>query len=376
VPGPQPRRVLIVGPSPERPGGIAAVLRYLVDALPTRAGAASYDVHRFATDKPTGPGDPLPARALHGLRLAVRLCRRVDEFRPDLVHLHSSGGWGLREANVLLNVVRTVARNSRVLLQLHATSLPAWLAERPVERSVILRALRVADAVAAVSSTHAAELRELGVPADRLLLIRNGVPLLPPGDAPRPAPSPGAPLHLVVVGSIEDRKGISVLLDAVRLLHESGPEPDQPPLRIDAIGPAAVPPARLESWRREGAALGIEFPGPLAPESLAVRLRACDGLVLPSLAEALPMAVLEAMAAGVPVLASSVGALPELLSDGAGDLVPPGDPRALATALRRWIDEPARRLALGPKGRARVAEGWSAAAMADAALRAWDSLCR
>ncbi|HEY1417500.1 MAG TPA: glycosyltransferase, partial [Myxococcaceae bacterium] len=92
-------------------------------------------------------------------------------------------------------------------------------------------------------------------------------------------------------------------------------------------------------------------------------LAAADVLALPSRTEGLPMAALEAMAAGVPVVASAVGSLPEVLGDGAGVLVPPGDIEALRVALERLWD-PATRQALAHVARARVASRYGADVMA------------
>jgi glycosyltransferase involved in cell wall biosynthesis len=92
-------------------------------------------------------------------------------------------------------------------------------------------------------------------------------------------------------------------------------------------------------------------------------LAAADVLALPSRTEGLPMAALEAMAAGVPVVGSAVGSLPEVLGEGAGVLVPPGDVEALRGALERlWM--PAARRALAQAARARVADLYGAEAMA------------
>jgi glycosyltransferase involved in cell wall biosynthesis len=92
-------------------------------------------------------------------------------------------------------------------------------------------------------------------------------------------------------------------------------------------------------------------------------LAAADVLALPSRTEGLPMAVLEAMAAGVPVVASAVGSLPEVLGNGAGVLVPPGDVTALRLALEQ-LSVPERRAALAGTARLRVESRYGVAAMA------------
>ena len=84
-------------------------------------------------------------------------------------------------------------------------------------------------------------------------------------------------------------------------------------------------------------------------------LRAADVFVHPSRLEGLPLAILEAMAAGLPVVASSVGGIPEAVVDGeTGVLVPPGDPSALAAALLRVLESPDKGAALGARGHARA----------------------
>jgi glycosyltransferase involved in cell wall biosynthesis len=84
-------------------------------------------------------------------------------------------------------------------------------------------------------------------------------------------------------------------------------------------------------------------------------LRECDVLVLPSLSDARPRCIIEAMSLGLPVIATSVGGIPTLVDDGAtGLLVPAGDPQALARAIRRLADSPGLRSRLGRAGRARA----------------------
>jgi glycosyltransferase involved in cell wall biosynthesis len=93
--------------------------------------------------------------------------------------------------------------------------------------------------------------------------------------------------------------------------------------------------------------------------------RSFDVYVLPSLEEGTPMALLEAMAAGLPVVATKVGGVPDVVNDpSVGTLVEPGDPNAIATGVRDLLSEQSRRKRIGLNARARVEEHFSAAAMA------------
>jgi glycosyltransferase involved in cell wall biosynthesis len=99
----------------------------------------------------------------------------------------------------------------------------------------------------------------------------------------------------------------------------------------------------------------LRFHGLLKAEKTPETLRTGDAFVLPSLQEGMPLALLEAMAAGLPVIATSVGDVPQAVHDGnTGLLVPPADPDALATALNRIITDAALRQRLGPAARTRA----------------------
>jgi glycosyltransferase involved in cell wall biosynthesis len=106
------------------------------------------------------------------------------------------------------------------------------------------------------------------------------------------------------------------------------------------------------------------------------RLRDLDVLVQPSRADNLPLAMLEAMAAGLPVIGARVGGIPELLADGeSGIVVEPEDPAALASALDALAVDPARRAELGKKARQRIAAHFSADDVARQTVALYRRLC-
>lgn len=140
-------------------------------------------------------------------------------------------------------------------------------------------------------------------------------------------------------------KGISVLLRAARMLNDSHPDVH---FAYAGDGPG------LEGFRTEAAALGLErfhFLG--GREDTSGLFASATAAVVPSVwAEAFGLTVVEAMAAGVAVVATRVGGIPELIEgSGSGLLVPPGDPGALATAIGKLLDDPGRRAEMGRRGR-------------------------
>lgn len=176
--------------------------------------------------------------------------------------------------------------------------------------------------------------------ADKLALPRTVV--CHNGIAATPAPPADDRGYALFVGRITADKGLQVLLDAAASV------PDLP-VRIAGDGPERV---ALEAQARQRG-LNVAFLGRVDRDALGVERAGARVSVTPSVGfDPLPTVVIEAMAAGLPTIASATGGIPELVGD-TGVLVPPGDPVALARALRTARDEPSRVRALGVAARAR-----------------------
>jgi glycosyltransferase involved in cell wall biosynthesis len=155
----------------------------------------------------------------------------------------------------------------------------------------------------------------------------------------------GARLRLLFVGADFDRKGGRLLLQAVPALAGR--------VELDVVTRAPVGP--VPEHVRVHVDLGHDDP------ELARLFRAADVFVLPTLSDAAPLVLGEALAAGLPVVATRVGAVPELAVDGeTGLLVPPGDADALVAALRTLVDDAPLRRALGRRARALAVERYDA----------------
>ncbi|MGY3438334.1 MULTISPECIES: glycosyltransferase family 4 protein [unclassified Marinovum] len=171
-----------------------------------------------------------------------------------------------------------------------------------------------------------------------------------------PTPRTGAP-HLLFVGRLAAVKGVPVLFDALAQVRDALPD-----LRVTLIGDG---PERGElEQAAAGLGLGdmVAFAGYRNQTEVAQALRDTDALVLPSFAEGVPVVLMEAMAAGRPVIATQVGGVPELVEHGvSGCLVPPGDGDALAKAIMAVMADPDTRAAMGRAGREKVVDGFDIA---------------
>lgn len=269
----------------------------------------------------------------------------------DVVHAH-----GLRAGLLSDLALRTAGRfpGLRPETPLVVTSHHALLAtglERRLQRLMERRVARAADLVLGASSDLVARARELGATDARLGPV--AAPPMPEGRLGRTEAraellggGPDRPLVLAV-GRLVPQKAFGLLLDATRELSALDPEPlvllagDGPEAGVLRERAAAEKlPVRLLGYRTD------------VPDLLA----AADVLVVPSRWEARSLVVQEAMRAGVPVVATAVGGIPELVGD-AAELVPPGDPAALGGAVRALLADPARRERLVAAGR-QQAETW------------------
>jgi glycosyltransferase involved in cell wall biosynthesis len=160
----------------------------------------------------------------------------------------------------------------------------------------------------------------------------------------------GTPLRLLSVGRLEREKGHSVLLEAIARLSDRGI-----PVQLDLVGDGTL----LDALRPRARELGVEdrvtFAGAVGQDRIQDHYRRADAFCLPSLGEGIPVVLMEALASGLPAVASNTMGIPELIEDGVtGLLVPAGRPDELAAAVERLAADPALRRALGERGRRKV----------------------
>jgi glycosyltransferase involved in cell wall biosynthesis len=344
-------------------GGAQQVL-YLLEALRAR-GVDNALVCPAGSDlavaaQPYADLYPIPMKGDLDAMLIVRIRRCIRRWHPDLVHLHSRIG-----ADVMGGIA---CRLSRVPV-VHSRRV-----DNPERPWVVSIKYRLHDRVIAISQAIADLLLSEGLPGDKLRVVRSAVDVARfERDCERAAICPrlGVPASarlIAVVAQLIARKGHRFLIDALQPLIQ-----EFPGLRVLFLGQG---PEEADLRRRIGAR-GLEGQVRLLGfrQDLPQILPCLDLLVHPATMEGLGVSLLQASSAGVPIVASRVGGIPEAVRDSVnGLLVPPGDVRALGEAVGRLLRDPALSRRMGRSGRSLMRREFSVDAMAEGNLAIYREL--
>lgn len=282
---------------------------------------------------------------MEGRDVAQALTVALAAKKRGITHLHAHFG------TVATSVARLAAALAGITYSFtaHAKDIYFDYAE-PQHLDLKLRDAAEVVTVSDYNVTHLSG--RFPAAAPKIRRIYNGLDLQRFAYAP---PDAGA-RHILAVGRLVEKKGFHILIEAIRLLRAGG---EDVTCRIVGQGEEAenlafqIADARLED--------AVQLVGPLSQEDVTREMRAAAVLACPCVVggdgnrDGLPTVLLEAMALGLPAVATGVTGIPELVRDGeTGLLVPEGDPEALAEALRRLLDSHALRSALSGRGRALI----------------------
>jgi len=333
-------RVLMVGVHPARTlGGIST----LVDGILRSSLSEEFEFRHVVSQADGGGAMGKLARAATAL---ARFGWALATWSPDAVYVHVGGRASLYREAVFIGVARLTGR--RVLTHLHAGNFESYFAAQgPLGRRFIIRGLGWSSRFVAVSHEMAGWVRRRW-PQAEVGVVPNGVevstfagPRRYEADVPR----------LLFVGKMGYLKGEADLLCALARVRSGGAAPL--PFRLDLVGQLSPDiRARIDAT---GLSAQVDHLGPVPLQARRRFFERADVFVLPTYAEGTPIAVLEAMAAGLPVITTPVGGIPELIEDGVdGLLVPPGDDEALASRLALLLGDAALRRRLGERARRRA----------------------
>lgn len=322
----------MLGTEPGGRGGVATVVSLLrQNGLFEREGVCYVSTHA------EGSRAAKVGAALKGLLRTLACLARGQ----DIVHAHAASKGSFVRKSVLLALAR--ASGAKTVFHLHGACFDSFIeGSHPLMQRWIRHTLEKSAVVIALSSRWASYLNGFA-PRARIVVIPNSVPL-PPGGPDRAEPG-----RILFLGQVEPRKGIYELVDALALLKDRYP---QLKLAVGGQGELAQLKARAAAL---GVADRIEELGWVTAGRKQDELARAAIFCLPSHAEGLPMALLEAMAAGKAVVSTGVGGIPDALRDGDnGLMVEPGNVEGLAAALGKLLGDDGERRRLGARARATI----------------------
>ena len=344
-------RVLHIGPLPPPVGGIASVVYNLRELLQSHC-----EVDVLNNVKTTSANRALLQGISAQLRLLTRLCVILRRWRPDIVHIHTCSYFSFWRNGI--DVLLTKIFGRRVILHIHGAQFHEFLAGLGGAKSRLARAImRRADRVLVLGAVWEQRLTSWCRP-ESISVVPNGV-FLPEVDVNS---IDGGVQRIICVANYERRKGMADLIRAV-----AGLDPVRP-VHLILVG-AEMEVGHKQELQDLASALKIQnsvtLSGPVSNQQVGGLLAGSDIFCLPSYNEGLPLSLLEAMAHGLPVVATRVGSIPDAVTEGIeGCLYDAGDVPALIAALSELIQDPERARALGGRGRQRVLEKYSIEHMA------------
>lgn len=320
-------RVLISGQDPSLPGGMAKYVGGLCAYLET---VTEIETQYLNETQVKGRAGMMSANRLAAIRESGRLLRAfrhsLRQRRPDVVHLHMAHGLSVLEKSGMAALAARAGIPA--VVHLHGAGLDQALAAMPAWRRRWLdRVLAPPHQVIALSGGMANLLRQF-LPSVSATVIPNAVSLV------MPPPALASPPTFGFIGFMDGRKGEGDLIQALA-------RPEVPPCALLLAGDGPMRPRAEALVGRLGLAGRVHFLGNIDGAAKDAFFRQIDVLCLPSQAENLPIALLEAMGYGRPVITTPVGGIPDMVTDGVqGWLTPPGRIEALAAALTDAAEQP------------------------------------
>ena len=354
-------------------GGSAVAVKIAPDRwFPrVRRGTAGEEILDLCVRPRSAAVGTLSQRVGYHFRAAVArlwLRRLVRKYNVQVVHF----AFAIEGYSVLARLAREMGL--KVVTTFHGADVNTTL-DDPATSFIVEDIVRASHHVTVVSRTLFDRLTT-AIPdvASRLSLIHNGVPTsyALAAKAMLAINAPSTRWDILLVGQLIPRKGGNVLLDALVHVREQIPT-----VRLAFAGNGSFEGVLRAQVERLRLGANVEFLGEISRTNMAATYRATKLIVIPSRSEGLPLVLIEALWLGIPIIASAVDGLPELvLDDVNGLLVPPEDPRALADALLRMLLDTALYRRLSEGARASIADGYSPEAITARYLEVYDLVLR
>lgn len=358
-------KIAFVCPTPPPYGGITNWSKMLITYLENTSKDQIYVINTSPKTR-TADGRTLYDRIFGGLAIAIRASREfkilLKRDSPDIVHVTTSGGLGLFRDVLVLEI----ARRAKIpaVYHVHYGKIPQTLASGGFEAALLRASLRLCTTAIAIDRATESSIRDTGL--CEVVYIGNPVDVYKLKDVCRKAR--GESKNTVIfLGWVVETKGIRELMDAWDSVSTAFPD-----WQLTLVGPYDS--NRIDALVNKSRHSGVSLVGELSHDEAMERLCKASILVLPSYSEGFPNVVLEAMVYGKAVLATSVGALPDLLGDGRGVLVEPRSSIQISDGLKKLMNDDVLRTSLGERAERFVKENFDIAVVANRYRSLWTRL--
>jgi len=352
----QPVLVISALGSPPYIGGIETVIDTLLNSILRE----SYTFFIFDTYRAPDPERRLPAKALYALCLPFRCAKYIYKIKPQVTHIHFCARTDFWKHSLCLFASK--AMGVKVIFHLHGGIFDTFYNQsHPLKQAAIRFVLKRADILIALSQYWYDFLSRLVHKSVNIRILPN------PIDCATLCTFSGensiSNHSVVLLGSLGKRKGHYDVLKAAQLVLARNKDTDFYFAGRDEDYNARK---QLEKLVKEKNLIdNIHFLGPVSGTEKLKLLGEASIIILPSYGENMPISVLEGMAAGKPVIATRVGAVPEVITDSKnGLLIEPGDWRALGEKINFIFDNPARAMSMGKQAQKTVQKNWDVSIIA------------
>ena len=360
--------VIVVGPPATQMGGMASVVRQVLEIDFGRHYRTQAVPCTFAPET----GETFRARVRRHISQVGRLGEAIRRWRAPIVHLHTCSGFSFFRSAV--DMLAAQRLGARVLLHIHGAAFDRFFAEAGfLKRRLISASLSRADGVIALSKQWRRKLQDMA-PFGRICVVENAV-AIPPLRQPQQREQMDSVCHFLLLARMDAWKGIDDLLTACAQLRDRGVA-----FTLTLAGPPgsagnAEQMERKIADRNLGSA--VTYVGPALGREKLRLFESANVYVQPSHHEGMPISLLEALAHGLPVIATTVGAVPEVITQNQeGLLVPPHNPDLLAAAMGDLAGDAGRRARMSVAARCTAERRFSLDRLRDDLVRLYDAVCR
>lgn len=338
---PSSTEVLIVGPAGYRTVGTGGIGRYIAEQQRYLEDRLSLDIVDTAVRTPERYLEYLSAI----LTILTGWIRFLGRRHPDIVHVHTSQAYSFYISTPYV-LVASILWGCPVILHVHGSSFDTFIEDASTPVAILQRKVFDASTAVVVLSEHWRDVLTLRARPERIVVLPNAID---PGEYDS---DPAAdPPHLVFVSNHIERKGIVELTESIDRLQEDGPQ-----FRATIAGSG---PLSHHATEVADAHESVEYVGFVSEERKRELLGEGSIFVLPTQAEGLPIAVLEAMAGSNAIVSTDVGSIPSIVDNANGALVAPGDVDELTDTLEGLLSDPVMIERMGRVSRRRIEESYA-----------------